>query len=169
MKKEEIVLKEITLVGLCIRTNNKAILQSSKASNSDIHETIQRYFQEGGNQKIQNLANPGVTYCAYTEYESDYKGDYTYFIGEEVTVVGDLAPGFKTLTIPPQYYVKFTNEPGPMPAVCIDMWQKIWGLSEKNLGFERAYKADFELYDRRATNPKETVLDIFIGVKTKAE
>ena len=169
MKKEDIILKEIKLVGLCIQTNNNAIFQSGEAYNNDISKTIQRYFQEGGSQKIQNLTNPGITYCVYTKYESDYRGDYTYFIGEEVTSIGDLAPGFTALTIPPQYYIKFTNEPGPMPGVCIDMWQKIWALSQEDLRFERAYEADFELYDHRAVDPKNTVLDIFIGIKKKTE
>lgn len=59
----------------------------------------------------------------------------------------------------------FTSNPGPMPAVCIDLWQKIWTLNPAQLGGERQYLADFELYDKRASDPQNTVLDIYIGIK----
>lgn len=61
--------------------------------------------------------------------------------------------------------MKFTSNPGKMPAVCIDMWQNIWKMNEAGLGGKRAYIADFEVYDQRSQNPKQTVLDIYIGVQ----
>ena len=116
-------------------------------------------------EEIPNRKNPGTTYCVYTDYESDFTGDYTYFIGEEVKVGGDSMEGFSSIIIPAQNYAKFTSRPGIMPEVCIDMWQNIWKMKSGELGGKRAYLADFEVYDKRALDPSKTVLDIYVGVK----
>ncbi|WP_243397291.1 GNAT family N-acetyltransferase [Holospora curviuscula] len=87
-------------------------------------------------------------------------GDSTYFIGEEVTSFEEIDKEFETLTIPVQNYAKFTNQPGPMPTVCIDMGQNIWKMNASDLGGQRAYIADFEVYDQRSENPEQAVLDI---------
>jgi len=71
--------------------------------------------------QISHRIEPNTTYCVYTDYESDFNGDYTYFIGEKVSSFDNLPEGFVALTIPAQNYVKFTNGPGPMPHVCIDI------------------------------------------------
>ena len=104
-------------------------------------------------------------FAVYTNYESDEHGEYTYFLGEEVNDFEDIQQGFETLTIPTQTYVKFTSSPGKIPAVVIDMWQKIWQMKAADLGGERAYIADFEVYDERSKNPDHAVLDIYIGIK----
>ena len=52
-----------------------------------------------------------------------------------------------------------------MPEVVIQAWQKIWSISHDNLEGDRAYQADFEVYDERAIDPEKTSLDIYIGIK----
>lgn len=162
MKTTILKLPPIKFVGITARTNNKSEMDPSQAQ---IGQTVQNYFQKGLANRIQARMNPGRTLCAYTHYESDFTGDYTYFIGEEITHFHDIEPGFQTLMIPAQTYVKFTSDPGPMPHVCIDLWQKIWAMEAVDLGGRRAYVADFEVYDGRSLDPKKTVLDIYIGVK----
>jgi len=44
--------------------------------------------------------------------------------------------------------------------VVFDAWTKIW-KSDLN----RAYTADFELYDEKAQNPEDAEIDIFIALK----
>jgi predicted transcriptional regulator YdeE len=134
-------------------------------SSAKIAPTIQKYFRQAVGEEIPNRKNPGTTYCVYTDYESDFTGDYTYFIGEEVKVGGDSMEGFSSIIIPAQNYAKFTSKPGIMPEVCIDMWQNIWKMKSGELGGKRAYLADFEVYDKRALDPSKTVLDIYVGVK----
>ncbi len=34
-----------------------------------------------------------------------------------------------------------------------------------NLGGKRKYIADFEVYDQRAANPNQAVIDIYIGIE----
>ena len=164
MKKIKTALPEIKLVGITTRTNNAHQFASDPSTNK-IAATVQKYFHNGLAEKIKAKKNPGTTYCVYTNYESDFNGEYTYFIGEEVTSFESIEDGFETITIPAQDYVKFTNQPGPMPAVCIDMWQKILAMSESDLGAKRAYIADFEIYDERSVDHNNVTLDIYIGVK----
>lgn len=158
-----IKLPEIKLLGITARTNNALEMDPSTAK---IGTTIRSYLSEQSYEKISHRKNPGLTYCAYTNYESDMNGDYTYFIGEEVLEFSNAPEGLTQLTIPAQSYAKFTSDVGPMPNVCINLWQKIWKMSPAELGAVRRYHTDFELYDERARDPNKTELDIFIGIQS---
>lgn len=153
---------EIKLIGLTARTNTKNEWNPQTAK---IGELVTRYWEEDIASQIPNRKNSGVTLCVYTEYESNEHGDYTYFIGEEVESFEDMPANMKKLVIPAAKYQKFTTPPAEMPEVVIDAWREIWGMSAAELGGERAYVADFEVYDERASDPASTSLDIFIGIK----
>jgi predicted transcriptional regulator YdeE len=47
----------------------------------------------------------------------------------------------------------------------MNAWQQIWKMSSDDFGGDRAYIADFEVYDQRARDPSNTSLDIYIGIK----
>jgi predicted transcriptional regulator YdeE len=162
MKKIIVELPEIKLVGITTRTDNAGEMNPETAK---IGTTMHRFFGGNMQDKIINRKNPGRVYAAYTSYESDEGGKYTYFLGEEVTIFDGTSKEFEMLTIQPQTYVKFTSEAGAMPAVVIDMWHKIWAMDAGDLGGKRAYIADFEIYDERSMDPKNTIVDIYIGIK----
>ncbi|CAO5674953.1 MAG: hypothetical protein NEHIOOID_00458 [Holosporales bacterium] len=162
MKKDTQSLPEIKLVGITARTSNLAEMNPLTAK---IGLTMQKFFMQGMQSRIANRKSPGKVFATYTQYESNEHGEYTYFLGEEVSSFNDVGNEFETLTIPAQNYVKFTSNPGQMPAVVIDMWQNIWKMKPCDLGAERAYLADFEIYDERCQDLSQAVLDIFIGVK----
>lgn len=162
MQKIITTLPEIKLVGITARTK---LASEMNLATAKIGATVQKYFQMNLPEKIQNRKKPGITYCVYTNYESNFAGEYTYFIGEEVGSFDDLLEDFETLVIPAQNYTKFTTESGAMPVVCISAWQKIWTMTSAEFGNERAYIADFEVYDERALDHKNTVLDIYVGLK----
>lgn len=159
---ELITLPSFTLMGLKARTS---LSLESNPMTSQIIPTVTRYFQEGVCAKIAGRTKPGTTYMAYAEYESDFTGPYTYYIGEVVDARSEAPQGLFKLEIPEQSYSKITNGPGPMPGVCIQTWQKIWLMQEEELGGDRAYIADFEVYDERAKDYQNTILDIFVGLK----
>lgn len=120
MQKEMITLPEIKLVGITVRTNNK--LEADNAT-GNIFPCVQKYFYQGLAEQIANRKKPGTTFCAYTDYETDHNGDYTYFIGEEVSdFQTELPQGFEKLTIPKQTYANFTTNPAPMPNVTLNAW-----------------------------------------------
>jgi len=163
MKKESVEPPEIKLVGITVRTCNEDELDPIKGK---IAPCVQRYFHNNLFEKIPLRKRPQVTYCAYTEYESNFKGAYTYFIGEEVSSFEEPLPeGFCSLVIPKQKYIKMTTERGPMPHVVMDAWQSIWTMSPDELGGGRSYGVDFEVYDERAKDHGNVILDIYVGVK----
>lgn len=163
MQKQKVQFPTVTLVGLTGRTNNKNEMNPTAAKIGDLADAYRRN-QMANN--IQHRASPGVTYAVYTDFESDENGDYTYFIGEVVkSLDGQDFTQFKTITIPESYYQKFTTEAGAMPGVVISAWQNIWTMNENDFGGKRKYIADFEVYDERAADPNNTVIDIYIGIE----
>lgn len=162
MKKQRILLPEIKLIGISIRTNNETEINPLTGK---IFGCVQRYFHQGLCEKIPYRKKPGTTLCVYTDYESDHTGDYTYFIGEEVDSFDNCPADFETHVIPQQEYIKFTNGPAAMPEVVREPWFKIWQMSPDDLGGKRRYIADFEVYDERASDHDNIILDIFIGIE----
>ncbi len=162
MQKELANKSEIKFVGLSARTNNK---NEMNPQTSKIGELVGRYRGQNLAAQIRNRKNPGVTLSVYTEYDSNEHGDYTYFIGEEVSSFENIPDAFQKLTIPASKYQKFTTPSGKMPEVLINAWQEIWKMTPDDFGGKRAYQADFELYDQRAADPANTSLDIYIGVE----
>ncbi len=163
MQQTLIAKPEIKLVGISLRTSYQ---NESDKMKGHIFPCIQRYFHGKLYDKIPHRAKPGTTFCVYTDYESDYTGAYTYFIGEEVTSLDSPLPeGLQMLSIPQQQYVKFTTGPAPMPDVIVNAWTHIWKSSLES-GGTRRYTADFEIYDERAADHQNIVLDIYIGVRS---
>ncbi len=163
MKETTLVqFPEIKLVGITARTNNASEMNISTAK---IGATFHKFMAENLQAKIKNRKYPGKIFAVYTNYESDFTGDYTYFLGEEVTSFDDIGSDFEALVIPAATYAKFTSDPGSIPAIVINTWQKIWEMGSAESGAERAYRADFEVYDERSINPHNAIVDIYIGVK----
>ena len=79
----------IFLAGITARTSNHAEMNPETAQ---IGATLYKYISNNLAEKIPNRKKPGITYCVYTEYESDHTGPYTYFVGEEVPCESELLP-----------------------------------------------------------------------------
>lgn len=162
MNKEMVTRPEIKLIGLTVRTNNK---DEMNPAISRIGELVGKYFGQNMASQIPFRKNPGVTFSVYTDYDSNEHGDYTYFVGEEVDSFGDVPSDMQRLVIPVAKYQKFTTMQGKMPEVVINAWQQIWKMTASDFGGNRAYIADFEIYDQRASDPSNAILDIYIGVE----
>ncbi|OGT54024.1 MAG: transcriptional regulator [Gammaproteobacteria bacterium RIFCSPHIGHO2_12_FULL_41_15] len=163
MRKQKTQLPKITLVGLTTRTNNK---NEMNPRTSKIGALAGLYWGNQVANSIQHRAKPEVTYAVYTDFESNEHGDYTYFIGEAIDSLQDQdLEKFKTMTIQASNYQKFTTESGKMPEVVISAWQEVWAMKENDFGGKRKYVADFEVYDERAIDPNNTVIDIYIGIE----
>jgi predicted transcriptional regulator YdeE len=161
MKKELINKPEIKLVGLAVRTNNK---NERNPNTSKIGGLAGQFWNQNIVSKIAHRKNPGITLSVYTEYDSDEHGDYTYFIGEEVSSFENMSSELQKLTIPAAKYQKFTTPIGKMPEVVINAWQQIWKMSASDFEGDRVYIADFEVYPR-ALDPANMSVDIYIGIK----
>lgn len=163
MQKQIIQHPEIKLVGLKVRTKNQ---DESSPDTAKIAPLIVRYWSENIAEKIPHRKNPGVRVVGYANYESDEYGEYDYYFGEEVTSFNKLPAGLSSLTIPAGKYLKLTSGAGPVPEVIVHAWHKVWHMTTNNqLGAQRTYNIDFEIYDERANDPQHTVFDIYLGIE----
>ena len=163
MKKQKIHLPKIILMGLSVRTNNAREMNPELSKIAGLWAT---YLNNQTANSFKHRSAPGVTYSVYTQYDFDEHGEYTYFIGESVdSLDAQDFENFQSHTIPESHYVKLTTEPGAMPAIVIQAWQDIWNMDPSELGGNRAYLADFEVYDQKAADPNHSIVDIYIGVK----
>lgn len=161
-KHEKLPLKK--LIGIQVRTNNN---NEADSLNGKIFPIVKRFYHDKLFERIPNRIKAGTVFCAYTDYESDHNGNYTYFIGEEVDVSTEAPEGFTAIFIPAQSYIKFTTGPAPMPDVIRNAWSKIWTMTEDDLGGKRNYVADFEVYDERSSDHQNIVMDIYIGIEAR--
>lgn len=69
MNKMLSILPEIKLVGIKVCTCNK---DESNIETAKINVLFRKYFNEQVFQTIANRTNHMRTFCAYTDYESDY-------------------------------------------------------------------------------------------------
>ncbi|PYX71378.1 MAG: AraC family transcriptional regulator, partial [Acidobacteria bacterium] len=58
-----------------------------------------------------------------------------------------------------------TSEKGPVGKVVAETWKRIWTLPKSEPGGNRAYVADFEIYDQRAADPQNSEVDVCVGIK----
>jgi predicted transcriptional regulator YdeE len=123
----------------------------------------QKFFQDGIQQKIANRADSNL-YAVYSDYASDRKGEFSFLIGVRVNTGATVPPGMVLKKVPAGDYALITSEKGPVGKVVPAAWQQVWALEDKDQ-LARAYKADFEVYDSRATDPQNSQVDLYVGLK----
>jgi predicted transcriptional regulator YdeE len=134
---EILILPEFHIAGISIRTTNK-----DGQSQAAIGYLWSRFMSEGVLQQIPGRLSDDI-YSVYTNYESDYTGEYTVILGCEVRPGIELPASLTGLTIvATKYQVNYLE--GEMPGAVVEAWQQIW-----NAATNRAYTTDFEQY---ATN-----------------
>lgn len=148
-----------TIVGISVRTSNEKERQESQ-----IGKEWGRLMQENLLATIPHRADQNII-AVYTDYASDANGEYTYVLGARVTKGDEVPAGMVAKHVLPGRYAVFTSERGPVQQVVIGTWMRIWKTPKDQLGGDRAYKTDFELYDQRAQNPADSVMEIHIGIR----
>jgi|SRR5580698_4536834 predicted transcriptional regulator YdeE len=140
-------VEEFQVTGVAARTSNAIEMTGEGA--------IPQLWGQG------TLPDDGPIIALYTEYESDEHGEYTFVLGGKSSSARE---GVVVKTVPAGRYAVFTSERGPVQKVVVETWQRIWSEmpSAKKL---RSYVADFEVYDERAADPANAVVDIYVGVK----
>jgi len=149
-----------TVVGIAVRTSNAE--QTTEAR--PIGKQWERLFKEGVLAAIPNKADE-KTVAVYSEYASDKDGEYTYLLGARVRKVENVPAGMTVERVPAGRYAVFTSERGPVEKVVAEMWRRVWETPKDALGGDRTYKADFEVYDQRAQNPADAVVDLYVAVR----
>jgi predicted transcriptional regulator YdeE len=149
-----------TVVGIAVRTSNAEQMTAARP----IGKQWERLFKEGLLAAIPNKAD-GKIVAVYSEYVSDKDGEYTYLLGARVTKVESVPAGMTSRNVPAGRYAVFTSERGPVEKVVVEMWRRVWATPKSALGGDRTYKADFEVYDQRAQNPADAVVDLYVAVR----
>ena len=149
-----------TVMGIAIRTSNAEQMTEARP----IGKQWERLFKEGVLAEIPNKADGNIL-AVYSEYASDKDGEYTYLLGARVTKVDNVPAGMTVKKVAAGKYAVFTSERGPVQKVVVEMWQRVWATPKSAMGGERSYKTDFEVYDQRAQNPADSVVDLHVAVK----
>jgi predicted transcriptional regulator YdeE len=149
-----------TVIGILARTSNAKEVTEEGV----IGKMWGRLFQEGLLARIPNKADQNIV-AVYTDYASDHNGEYTYLLGARVNSDADVPAGMIAKKIPSQKFAVFTSEKGPAQKVVPQDWMKINSLPQEAVGGDRRYKADFEVYDERATDPEDLQIDVYVGIK----
>jgi len=149
------------VVGIEVRTTNAKEMTGEGV----IPKQWQKFFQDGIQQKMPDKVD-GAIYAVYTDYASDRNGEYSFVIGVKVNPSATVPAGMVLKKIPSGEYAVITSDQGPVGKVVPAAWQQIWSLEDNHqLGGTRAYRADFEVYDKRAADPQSSQVDVYVGVK----
>jgi predicted transcriptional regulator YdeE len=100
------------------------------------------------------------TIALYTDYDGDEHSEYTFVLGVKRDSASAVPGGMVLKTVPAGRYAVFTSERGPVQKVVVETWQRIWSELPS-----RSFVADFEVYDQRAADPGNAVVEIYVGVK----
>jgi predicted transcriptional regulator YdeE len=156
VQPERTSLGELKLVGIAVRTTNDAEMNPDTAK---IPANWQRFWQEDLSAKIPNAVEPNIVYGSYSDYESDYTGEFIQVVGVQVSSLDEIPDGMVAVNIPTQDYLVFPAR-GEMPQIIGETWGAIWQYFSENKAFQRAYTADFEKY-----HPDGSGADIYIAIK----
>jgi predicted transcriptional regulator YdeE len=160
MNPKILQVQGFTVVGITARTNNAKEMRAAGA----IGKLWGRLMQENLLEKIPNRADENIV-AIYTDYASDKDGDYTYILGAKVSRDSGIPAGMVAKQILSGKHAVFTSERGPSSKVVPEIWQKINNLPKTVPGGDRTYQSDFEVYDERARDPQDAVVDVYVGVR----
>ncbi|MDR0823810.1 MAG: effector binding domain-containing protein [Prevotella sp.] len=156
MKHEEVILDKFTIVGISVRTTNQ-----NYQSQKDIAKLWEIFFRNGYIQQLLPNKVSNDIYCIYTDYESDYTGEYTTLLGYKVSGTEGISTtlGLVIREFPESKYYKYVSE-GELPYVVGKTWAHIW---QSNI--DRRYLADFDIYGDESKDPKNAKITTFLSIK----
>ena len=155
MEYKEITLDKFALVGISVRTINK-----DGKGLTDIGGLFHKFFSEQIAATIPNKISEEV-YCIYTDYESDFTGEYTTIIGCKVSDTENLPAGLIVKQIPECKYRKYSAQ-GTIHEAVGKIWTHIWQSTD----IDRAYVADFDVYGVEAQDPENAVVYTYLSVNS---
>ena len=150
------------VVGISASTNNA----KEAGSNAIIGKLWQQFLSQSLLNRIPDKVDQSII-AVYTDYASNANGEYTLILGAKVQPVPNpvVPEGMVVKTVPAARYAVFTSERGPAAKVVPEAWKQIWAYFQSPANGQRAYRADFEVYDPRAGNPDNAQVEIYIGLK----
>jgi len=152
MKK--VKFETFQVIGISITTTNK-----DAQSAQDIGALWQKFMSESIADKIPNKIGSEI-FSIYTNYKGDHSQPYDTILGCKVSSLDDIPEGMSGHTFPAGNYSQFVSKGDLTKGVVFGTWQEIW-----QMGLDRVYTADFEIYGEKAQNPSDGEVDIFVAVQ----
>lgn len=160
MEPRYIVQEECKVIGIATYTSNAA----EAGGNGKIPGLWMEFYQKQTSRKIPNQVTDSPTIGLYTDYENGVAGTYLMLVGLKVHTMEEIPDGLVGKTIPAGQYAVFTTRRGPVSEVVPEGWAFIWDWFSHN-DKKRTFTGDYELYDTRASNPGDAVVEIYIAVE----
>ncbi|MEP3208058.1 MAG: GyrI-like domain-containing protein [Maribacter sp.] len=147
-------IKPFQVIGISVRTTN----ENNQAA-SDIGSLWGRFMTEDILQKIPNKLSDEIL-SIYTNYESDHTQAYDTILGCKVSSLDVIPEGMLSQSFDGGTYAKFVSKGDVTKGAIYNTWVEIW-----NTDLDRLYTADFEIYGKKAKNPSDAEVDIFVAIK----
>ena len=148
------------VVGIAVRTSNA----KEMTADGVIGRQWGRLMAESSLAKIPNKVDKAIV-AVYTDYDSDHNGEYTFVLGARVSSDAAAPAGMVAKKIPAGRYAVFTTDKGRAAKVVPEAWMRINSLPKSAVGGDRVYGADFEIYDERASDPQNSQVDVYVGIR----
>ena len=150
----QVGIEPFTVVGISARTTN----QDGQAAR-DIAALWNRFLGENLAAQISNKTDEAI-YSVYTDYEGDHTKPYTALLGCRVSSADAVPDGMVTKHFSGGTYQSLVAKGSLAQGAVYQAWTDIWSSS-----LNRAYTADFEVYGKKALNPEDAEVDIYVAVK----
>ena len=139
-------------IGISVQTTN----ENGKAA-LDLAQLWHRFHSEKIMSKIPDKVDNEI-YALYTDYKGDYTKPYKALIGCKVNDVLVIPHGMVSKNVNGGKYLVFSPR-GKLVEIVMNEWIKIWSTE-----FDRAYSVDFEVYGKKARDPENAQVDIYVSV-----
>ena len=144
-------LEPFYVIGLSVKTSNQDM--------QDIAMLWGKFTSKGIYANIPNKNN-GDIYCIYTNYEGDHTQPYEVVLGCKVNAIDNIPDGLVSHKVVRNSYQVFSAKGDLTTGQAVGQkWMEIW---EADLN--RNFKSDFELYSAETKDPKDGVVEIYVGV-----
>ena len=143
------------IIGISTRTTNE-----NNQSQQDLGKLWGQFFADNIIAIIPNKISNHIL-AVYTDYKSDYTGEYTTIIGVPVSTLEEIPSGLIGREFEADNFQKFVAK-GEMTNAVVNTWIDIW-QRDKELNRKCSY--DFELYGENSNNGSQSEVEIFIAVK----
>ena len=142
------------IIGISMRTTNE-----NKQSEKDLAALWRQFYAENIIEKIPNTISHNVL-AIYTDYKSNYTGEYTTIIGIPVSTLDEVPNGLIGREFEADNFRKFVAK-GQIPDAVVNTWIDIWRRDEE---LNRKYSYDFEVYGDKSQNGANSEVEVFIAI-----
>ncbi len=150
---QNVKVQPFNLIGISIITSN----DNGQAA-EEIGGLWQRFMSENLLDKIPNKVDNTI-YSMYTDYEGDHTQPYRVILGCKVDNLEQIPDGMFGKSIEGGQYFKTSAKGDLMKGLVVNKWLEIW-----EMGLDRKYTADFEVFGEKAQDPGNAEVDFFIAI-----